>query len=110
MNIKEYHQWVKGDHLNHNHGPDFFAIGASEEIGEILGIIKRKMRGDEKYNDLYSDFVKTKMLKEIGDSLWYIMGLIISYGWTLEEVLTENYEKLTERDKKGNRLGDGSER
>ena len=35
--------------------------------------------------------------EEIGDALFYLQGLCNELGWTLEECIQENMEKLTRR-------------
>ena len=111
MLSERFQSFVNDDRVENIHGPDFFAIGAGEELGEVLGLIKRVKRGDKEYRGQSTNKKLVKDMKlEIGDVLWYLTGLAQSYGLTLEEIFQANYDKIQRRDKAGTRLGKGSNR
>ena len=62
-------------------------MGLAGETGEVLDIFK-KARRDQQSVDL--QHVK----EEIGDVCWYIANLCTELGWTIEEVLEYNMEKI----------------
>lgn len=62
-------------------------VGVASEAGELLDVVKKSLfYGQEP--DL------TNLREEIGDLMWYIMALVRSEGWDLEEILDENIKKL----------------
>ena len=66
------------------------ALGLAGEAGEIADLIKKSQ-----YRGRELDI--NRLLEELGDSLWYIAYLAGYLGFTLEEVASLNYEKLSER-------------
>lgn len=62
-------------------------IGVSTEAGELLDAVKKGLFYGRK-PDLEN------IREEIGDTMWYIMAIIRSEGWDLEEILQENISKL----------------
>ena len=65
-------------------------LGLAGEAGEFIDLVK-KWRCHEKPIDL------THAKKELGDVLWYVALLCESFGWTMEEVMNLNIEKLKKR-------------
>lgn len=62
-------------------------LGLSSEVGEIGDAIK-------KYLIYGRDFDEVNIKEECGDLLWYI-ALILRYtGWTMEEAMQANINKL----------------
>ncbi len=69
------------------------AIGICSEGGELLDIVKKLLfQGKEPTAEL-----RVKIKNELGDVMWYVQQIMISMGWTLEEVLAENTRKLSGR-------------
>ena len=85
------------------------AIGICSEGGELLDIVKKLLfQGKQPTAEL-----RVKLKNELGDVMWYAQQIMISMGWTLEEVLAENTRKLSGRypdgfdvDKSENREGE----
>jgi NTP pyrophosphatase (non-canonical NTP hydrolase) len=50
------------------------------------------------------------ILKELGDPLWYITSLADDLGYTLQEVVDANVEKLSSRRDRGVIHGSGDNR
>ena len=61
--------------------------GMVSEIGELHGIYQKYYQGHIPAN---TDHIK----KELGDLLWFIAEYCTAMGWTLEEVMVMNIEKL----------------
>lgn len=68
---------------------DHAALGLSAEAGEVAGIFQKAYQG----HPIDPEHVK----KELGDCLWMIAELSTVMGFTLEEVMEENIEKLKKR-------------
>ena len=63
--------------------------GMSSELGEVNSIFQHQYQGD----DLIEDEIK----KELGDLMWFVAEFAGSFGWTLDEVCSENIDKLRKR-------------
>lgn len=74
-------------------------MGLANEAGEALGHYKKHLRGDEAYQD--ENALKTALIKEIGDTLWYLSGIADALGVTLSEVAQANLDKLASRYDRG---------
>lgn len=67
--------------------------GMVSEIGEIHSIYQKIYQG----HDINDEHLK----KEVGDLLWFIAEYCTANGWTLEEVMQMNIDKLKARYPKG---------
>ena len=84
------------------------ALGLAGESGEVAEWIKHYFVHDgetEKWN-------RDKLIKELGDIMWYIAEMCDAFDLTLEQVCTRNIEKLRARhgtsfSGEGNRTGAG---
>jgi len=85
------------------------ALGLGEESGEVMGKIKKWLRGDDGDGGM-TDERKDALKKEIGDVLWYLSTLANDLGFTLEEVAQTNIKKLNSRKERGVVKGNGDER
>jgi NTP pyrophosphatase (non-canonical NTP hydrolase) len=65
-------------------------MGLSGEVGELNDMIK-------KWIFHKSDMDITHAKKELGDILWYIACMAESFGWSLDEIMEMNIEKLKKR-------------
>jgi len=68
----------------------WWAIGLAGESGEVLDLVKKGI-----YHQQGMD--QDKIKKELGDVLWYVSALCGELGFTLEEVMETNIEKLKAR-------------
>jgi NTP pyrophosphatase (non-canonical NTP hydrolase) len=66
------------------------AIGLSGEAGEVAELVKKGIFHQHGIDP-------EKMKKELGDVLWYAAGLATQFGFTLEDVMAANVEKLKAR-------------
>lgn len=66
------------------------AIGLSGESGEVADLVKK---GIFHQRGIDTD----KLKKELGDVLWYLAALCTQFGWTMEEVMQLNIDKLKAR-------------
>ena len=80
------------------------AIGLVNEAGELIGKVKKTIRGDTE------DFPRQALIDELGDVLWYAAALANDLGVTLEDVAIRNIEKLSDRKERNVLKGDGDNR
>lgn len=64
-------------------------FGLASEAGEVSGILQKTYQGHE------IDFEHVK--KELGDCLWMIAEACDAFGFSLDEVMELNIEKLRKR-------------
>lgn len=69
------------------------AIGMTAEGGEFAEIVKKIAFQGKPYN---SD-TRIHMAKELGDVMWYIAQGCEALGYSIEEIIVMNVEKLTAR-------------
>lgn len=102
--FNEYGEFVKGMKVYpEKHAIVYPALGLSGESGEIAEKVKKWLRGDKELD-------KGALLKELGDPLWYITSLADDLGFTLQDVVDANVEKLTSRKDRGVLKGSGDDR
>jgi NTP pyrophosphatase (non-canonical NTP hydrolase) len=70
------------------------AIGAANEAGELLGIIKKAIFYGKGMN---RNELRALVRDEAGDVLWYLAILFHDLDLTFEEVMEANTEKLKAR-------------
>lgn len=65
-------------------------MGIAEEAGEVAGLIKKHLWHGHELD-------RTKVIKELGDVLWYLAYLANKIGSSLDEVAEANLNKLALR-------------
>lgn len=70
--------------------PIYSALGLAGEGGEVANLTKKWKYHGHPYDS-------KKFLGELGDCLWYIAVNAHAHGYTLEEVMEFNINKLKER-------------
>lgn len=85
-----------------------FILSLAEESGEVAGTMKRHYRGD--FDLMAEKSEQDKIIKELGDCLWYINAIAHALGSSLEEVMKLNNEKLIARLNAGTLRGRGDNR
>lgn len=68
--------------------------GLAEEAGEVAGLFKRELRNLPK-DQLRC--TREHYVEELGDVLWYLTGVAMTHGITLQEVWDYNVQKLEDR-------------
>ena len=82
---------AKSGHEDYDIGGIVMAsLGLSGEVGELNDMIKKWV-----FHDSGMDITHAK--KELGDILWYIACMAESFGWSLDEIMEMNIEKLKKR-------------
>lgn len=108
MTGNEYQQLAERSNLmTGDNALNYAALGLVGEAGEIANKVKKVIRDD---NNILTDEKRKSIQKEIGDVLWYVSRLSSELGITLEEVMEQNIEKLSQRMDKGTLQGDGDDR
>ena len=82
-------------------------LGISGESGEIAEKIKKVLRDKD---SVFSDETKLEIAKEICDVLWYCNALSRDLGFTLEQVMQMNIDKLESRVQRNLISGNGDNR
>lgn len=73
-------------------------VGLAGEVGEILEHVKKHVRDPEVCTRLIEGSPKREEMKlEFGDALHYFTRLAQKFGFTLEEIMAGNVNKLDER-------------
>jgi NTP pyrophosphatase (non-canonical NTP hydrolase) len=88
----------------------YASLGLSNEAGEVVGLIKKALRGDYGQNPAESTEFKNKLNGEVGDVLWYLSELSTQFNLNLEFIAIANLEKLKSRQNRGVLQGDGGDR
>jgi NTP pyrophosphatase (non-canonical NTP hydrolase) len=85
----------------------YTALGLENEAGEVGGKVKKVLRdfGGEVTPDM-----RSAILKEAGDCIWYISELCRMLGADLEIVAQANIAKLADRKERGVLGGNGDKR
>jgi NTP pyrophosphatase (non-canonical NTP hydrolase) len=83
------------------------ALGLAGEAGEVAEHAKKTLRDDE---GIISDERRAAMSKELGDVLWYVAQLASELELELDDVASENLQKLFSRQRRGVLSGSGDNR
>ncbi len=86
------------------------ALGLGEESGEVMGKVKKWLRGDDGDDGVMSAERKQALKEELGDVLWYLAVLSKDLGLELEDVAQTNVVKLKSRKERGVIKGNGDNR
>lgn len=97
--VAEYFESVLAETINY--------IRMVRHAGASTEIIKKMIRDD---GGVLNADRRAKLLKELGDVLWYVAAVAADAGSSLEEVAQINRTKLAERNAKGLIHGEGSGR
>lgn len=83
----------------------YAAMELADEAGEVCGKIKKHLRGDRNLSET-AELVKG----ELGDVFYPLACICTEFGFTMEEVVEANQEKLQGRKERGVIKGDGDAR
>ncbi|MFZ2522128.1 MAG: nucleoside triphosphate pyrophosphohydrolase family protein [Minisyncoccia bacterium] len=110
MQLNEYQKWAVPLRVNPpKYNIIYPAFGLGDEVGEVMGKIKKWLRGDDGDGGI-TDERKESIKLELGDVMWYLAVLSHDLGLSLEEVAKANMEKLNSRKERGVLRGDGDNR
>ena len=70
---------------------DFFADEHRNQTRLEVGLV-------EEANEVLVAPTTENLKEELGDVLWYITAIAHKKGWTLSDIMTENYHKLERRE------------
>ncbi len=82
-------------------------LGLTNEAGEFAGKIKKIFRDKR---GVISEEDRQELEKELGDVLWYVAQLATELNLSLEEVASQNLQKLADRQARNQIQGDGDNR
>jgi NTP pyrophosphatase (non-canonical NTP hydrolase) len=71
-----------------------YGLGLAGEAGEVIEPIKKNIDRDKPIDP-------EQFALELGDVLWYLTALAISGGFTLEDIMKRNVDKLSKRAAEG---------
>ncbi len=109
MNFNEYQKESRKTAIYPNAGNNMVypVLGLSGEAGEVAEKMKKIIRDD---GGKISEEKRAEIKKELGDVLWYIAQIATELGVELDEVASENLEKLFSRLERGKLGGSGDNR
>ncbi len=82
-------------------------LGLVGEAGEVAEKVKKVIRDKE---GIFDEESKNGIKKELGDVLWYLSNLCTEFDFSLEEVASQNLDKLNLRAARGKISGSGDDR
>lgn len=107
---RSLHQ-AEGPYPDIGHNAVYPALGLVGEAGEAAEKVKKIWRARRLMDgSLYTDEDRAKLVKELGDVLWYLDALAYEIGETLESVARANLEKVRDRGLRGVVKGEGDNR
>lgn len=111
MDLNEYQKKAVVTALyDQKHKIVYPALGLGNEAGEVLGKIKKWMRGDDGVEGAISEERKEAIKGELGDVLWYLAALARDLDLNLGDIAEANIQKLQSRQERGAIKGDGDKR
>ncbi len=109
MTFKEYQEESRKTAIYPDKDNNFVypVLGLVGEAGEVAEKIKKIIRDKEGIVDQES---REKVMKELGDVLWYLSQTATELNLSLEKVANNNIEKLKSRQERGKLQGEGDNR
>lgn len=90
MKLTEYQKLSRRTAQAHENELLNYGLGISEEAGEVSGLIKKA--------SFHGHVIDAQEIaKELGDVLWYLTQIASLAGLTLEDVASQNIQKLQKR-------------
>lgn len=81
-------------------------LGLTGEVGELNSLIAKSLRDGMQRNLEFTD----KMVKELGDILWFVAAIAYDLNVSLEAIAAENLLKLQGRKDRDTISGNGDNR
>lgn len=89
----------------------FPTLGMVGEAGEVAEKVKKLMRDHDTFSPAaVGAEVKTEIVKELGDVLWYLAQLATEFDVSLDEIAKQNLVKIKDRRARGKISGEGDNR
>ena len=109
MLLSDYQKQSRRTAVYPNAGSDIYypTLGLASEAGEVAGKVKKVLRDN---NGKMTDERRIELKAELGDVLWYVAQLATELGFDLDEVASENLDKLFSRQDRGVLQGSGDNR
>jgi len=107
MQLNEYQKEVSKAAFYKGDDVAYCALGITGEAGEIADHVKKMLRDDD---GILTDNRKEHLLKEMGDTMWYISRMAEKLGYTLDEVALTNLNKIKDRADRNMQRGSGDDR
>jgi NTP pyrophosphatase (non-canonical NTP hydrolase) len=93
--LEEYQEWTNKTAIYPKDEPLYYTVlGLVNEAGEVAGVVKKIMRDD---NKIVTPEKREKIIAECGDVMWYLARIAQELGFSLEEVIQKNHDKLEDR-------------
>jgi NTP pyrophosphatase (non-canonical NTP hydrolase) len=86
---------------------EYVTLGLASEAGEVAGKIKKVLR--DRQGDFTAEDVEA-IGAELGDTLWYVAQLATELGLDLDQIATDNIQKLSDRQVRNVLKGSGDRR
>ena len=84
-------RWLTNNNLDFTEGPLIHAaVGIGGEAGELFDCVKRSFV-------YHQPIDHANVQEELGDILHYVMAAANVFGWTLEDLIENNMQKLKKR-------------
>lgn len=80
-----------------------YTLGLTGEAGEVAEKVKKHYRDK-------NPIEPKAVLKELGDVVWYATAIARNLGYTLQDIIDANVEKLEDRHARGVGRGSGDDR
>jgi len=114
MELNDYQKEAMSTCMETSSNYTYMADGLVGEVGEFMSKVTKAIRKGEAYvnqNALYgTDELNSGLMGELGDIMWFVAGIAMVFGWSLEEVAESNLGKLASRKRRGVIVGDGDNR
>lgn len=99
MEFKKYQSFV--DRTTKHRDGVYPVLGLAGETGEFVELVKKAWRKSE--TNWPENIDTTKVTSELGDILWYITRIASYLNISLEDIVSYNIGKLTERGRLDNK-------
>lgn len=109
MELSDYQRRSRATAVYPNAGADltYPALGLCGEAGEVAEKVKKMLRDD---GGVLTAQRRAALASELGDVLWYIAQVATEAGLELDEVASDNLEKLLSRQARAVLGGSGDQR
>jgi len=108
MTLNEYQKLSRGTAIYvTEYNIIYPALGLCGEAGEVAEKVKRIIRDGKRG---ITPEIREEIKKELGDVLWYLANLAFDLGLNLNDIATENLNKLYDRQERNKLHGSGDNR